>query len=87
MSQFKITKSLHGNYVLSLREAYGTKAIAAIATPEELVEAREWVKKFYEGDDRTEALKDLESKKVLKYKNGAIVPCFPNFRRSNNLAI
>jgi hypothetical protein len=43
---FKITKSLNNNYVLNLREAYGTKAIAQIATPEELIEAREWVEKF-----------------------------------------
>ena len=44
---FKITKSLNNNYVLSLREAYGTQAISKIATPDELIEAREWVEKFY----------------------------------------
>jgi hypothetical protein len=69
---FKITKSLNNNYVLSLREAYGTQAIAKIATPDELIEAREWVNKFYEGDCKLEALKDL-TPQVLKYKNGAVV--------------
>lgn len=72
--KFKITKSLNNNYVLSLRDAYGTKAIAEIATPEELIEAREWVNKFYEGDYKAEALEDLAlNKKMLKYKNGAVV--------------
>jgi hypothetical protein len=69
---FKITKSLNNNYVLSLREAYGTKAIKEIATPDELIEAREWVEKFYEGDYKIEALKDL-TPQILKYKNGAVV--------------
>jgi hypothetical protein len=72
MNNFKITKSLNNNYVLNLREAYGTKAIAQIATPDELIEAREWVEKFYEGDYKIEALKDL-TPQVLKYKNGAVV--------------
>jgi len=69
---FKITKSLNNNYVLSLRDTYGTKAIAKIATPDELIEAREWVEKFYEGDYKIEALKDL-TQQVLKYRNGAVV--------------
>jgi hypothetical protein len=69
---FKITKSLNNNYVLSLRDAYGTRQIAQIATPAELIEAREWVNKFYEGDCKIKALKDL-TPQVLKYKNGAVV--------------
>jgi len=75
-SKFKIKKSLNGNYVLNLRSAFGTKAIKDIATPEELTEAREWVQKFYEGEYKVEALKDLMSKEP-KYKNGAVV-CLPN---------
>jgi hypothetical protein len=69
---FKITKSLNNNYVLSLRDTYGAQAIAKIATPDELIEAREWVNKFYEGQYKVEALKDL-TPQVLKYKNGAVV--------------
>jgi hypothetical protein len=69
---FKITKGINNKYVLSLREAYGTRLIAQIATPDELKEAREWVEKFYEGDCKVEALKDL-TPQVLKYKNGAVV--------------
>ena len=72
MNNFKIKKSLNNNYVLSLREAYGTQAISKIATPDEIKEAREWVEKFYEGECKIEALKDL-TPTVLKYKNGAVV--------------
>ena len=69
---FKIIKDTNNNYVLSLREAYGIRQIAQIATPAELIEAREWVEKFYEGQYKIEALKDL-TPQILKYKNGAVV--------------
>ena len=69
---FRLIKSKKGNFVLSYGDYIGTKQIARHCTPEQLIEAKTWILRFYQEPYKSLALADLTPKRLF-YPDGAVM--------------